>query len=163
MQYKEELDNCYYLIVYSLNFPLLTFMQLLLSLRIFPKSFIRTMFNYTICFPHVLSVSISCSSTNILMFSSFSSYYFLKDILIIPHSLQIYIVVNTVLYLYIRYAKLGCQFFHLMSFFFFFFLFISLFWLNVNNIGIRQVYNLNQLMTMYLLGFIYPTGHVHSN
>ena len=54
---------------------------------------------YTLYFPHVLLVSTSCSSRGFFMFSLLLPYYFFKDILLIFYSLQVYIVVNTVLYL----------------------------------------------------------------
>ena len=56
--------------------------------------------HYTLYFPHVISVSTSYSSKGLLIFSSFSPHYFLKDTLLVSYSYQVYIVVNTVLYLY---------------------------------------------------------------
>ena len=55
---------------------------------------------YTLYSPPVLLVSILYSSRSLLMFSSLLLYCFLKDTLLIPHSLQVYIVVDTVLYIY---------------------------------------------------------------
>ena len=58
------------------------------------------LFFYTICFPHISLVSTSCSKSGIFMWFLLSTYYFLIDTFLIPHGLQIYIVVDTVLYLY---------------------------------------------------------------
>ena len=55
---------------------------------------------YILHFPYIISVSILYSSGGSLMFSSFSLYCFLKDILLISYGHQIYIIVDIVLYLY---------------------------------------------------------------
>lgn len=74
--------------IFTLQLPQLKYM-----LELFHFNFL---FYYTICFSHVVLVS----KRGILMCSSFSTHCFLKDILTIPHNLQVYIVVDTIMYLY---------------------------------------------------------------
>ena len=56
---------------------------------------------YILYFLHILLVSVSYSSRGFLIFFSLFPYCFLKNVLLISHSLYIHIVVNIVLYLYI--------------------------------------------------------------
>ena len=72
-----------------------------LNLNIYQGCFISILlFYYAICFSCVVSVSVSYSRRDILMCFLFSTHCFLKNTSTIPYSLQIYIVVDIVLYLY---------------------------------------------------------------
>ena len=55
---------------------------------------------YTLLVLYVLSVSILCNSGDLIIFSSFLFYVLLIDIICFLHGLQIYIVVDIILYLY---------------------------------------------------------------
>jgi len=72
---------------------------------------------YALHFSHVLLVSTSCSSRDILMCFLFLLYCFLKNIIYIPHGLWVYIVVDTDMYPYAllidyiltSFSRLCCQ------------------------------------------------------
>ena len=83
----------------------------LMSYRCLPHSYLNLnicwglfylglIFYCILYFPHIISVSTSCSSKDFIMFSLFLLVILLIDIVCFSHSLQVYIVVDTVLYLY---------------------------------------------------------------